>query len=334
MKLYIKNTACISSLEVVPSKKGFELRKPEQNDSKKSYVIEPNYKDLLSFNIIRRSARYVKLGLFTALQCLKDSNKELEGIMVGTGVGSFSYTEKFIMEMNTKKEEMLSPNLFLQSMSSLLSGYISILTKCNGYNVTYVNRGISFENALMDARSHFTENNDGPYLVGAADEITDNYAHIVEKTGYLQTKQNQEQCHGLGEGAAFMLVSANGNDGDIAISGIKMLFEASPEEIDTSISDILEENQLQEDDIDLILTTKAIQNYLKLAQKTPCLFYKEHIGEFPTATAFAVWLSEKILSTQHIPSLFNIGTLDGKELKRILIVNEYRDNASILLISA
>ncbi len=332
MKLYIKNSACISSLGIQQNENSFELETISQEDPKKRYVIEPDYKEFLSFNVIRRSARYVKVGLFTALKCMQNIEHTLGGIIVGTGVGSFSYTEKFLDEMNAKNEEKLSPNLFLQSMNSLLSGYISILTKCTGYNLTYVNRGISFESALLDAQAQFLEDRSRYLLVGAADEITDNYVDIVHKTGYLNSSE-KNTLPALGEGAAFMLLSAEGRKGDIGIAAIRLFFEATPEDINTGIEEVLEEANCTYRDVDLLLTTREIQQFLTVGEKISCLFYKDYIGEYPTATSFAVWLAEKIVATKHVPEIFGKRFGTKKEFRNILIVNQYKKNASILLVS-
>jgi len=328
-KLYIKNTACISSLEIVQSNDTFELMDTSSANYKDRFVIEPNYRDFLGSSIIRRGAKYMKNGLYTALKCLEEFNNEVKGIIVGTGVGSFLYTEKFLLEMIDKNEENLSPNTFLQSMSSTISGNIAILTKCNGYNMTYVNRGISFENALVDAGLHCNKDNSQLMLVGATDEVTESYSKFVRETNYLSTS-NKETELGLGEGATFMLVSGEGEEGNVCIKAVEVLFMPSPEEINNRVKHVLDKNDVT---IDLVLTTRNIQSILKHVDKVPCIFYKDYVGEYPTVSSFAVWVSEKILSTQHIPQIFKTNVKKDQTLRNILIINQYKNNTSILLVS-
>ena len=187
MKLYIKKTACISALEINESSGRFELSKvTPDNPDKIIYVQKPNYRELLSTNIIRRASRNVIMGLFAALKCLEDFKFDIDAVIVGNGLGGLVQSESFLLEMANENEQNLSPNPFFQSLHSSLSGNIAIAIRCSSYNMTYVNRGSSFESALIDAKMHILENNNQSILVGASDEITSNYADIVYRTNYLK----------------------------------------------------------------------------------------------------------------------------------------------------
>ena len=145
----------------------------------------------------------------------------------------------------------------------------------------------------------------------------------------------------MGEGATFMVISGkDSNENHAYIGAIEVLYKSTKIDIKVSIDKILNENDLHYHDIDLILSgynsstsfTHSL-NLQSFKKDVPCIFYKNYIGEYPTSTSFAIWLSEKILSTQYIPKLFNIKRNTGEYINNILIVNQYKDNTSILLIS-
>jgi 3-oxoacyl-(acyl-carrier-protein) synthase len=138
MKLYIKSTACVSPLEITQTDESFEFSIPELTAAENLHVVNPNYKELLSLNSIRRISKFNKIGVFAALKCIENFTDPIDGIIVGTGIGGFQNTEKFILDMDDSLEKNLSPNPFFQSLHSSLSGNIAIATKCDAYNTTYV----------------------------------------------------------------------------------------------------------------------------------------------------------------------------------------------------
>lgn len=339
MKLYIKSTACISPLEIETTSNIFELKKSSISSAKRFLAIEPNYKDYLNFNIIRRVSKFTKMGLFSALKCLDALEVTLNAILVGTGIGGFKNTEVFLTNMIDDKESNLSPNAFFQSLHSSLSGNIAILLKSNAYNITYVNRGTSFESTLYDAQMHITENMSHHILVGASDEASEDYAKIVHKVNYLQQPKEQADIV-VGEGASFMVLSGKGTKDNVAICGVETLFRASISDTANSIKAMLYKNNMISTNIDIIVSghnnLKEIIAYEEANfdfKNTPIISYKKFIGEYPSSTAFAVWLSEKIIVSQHIPKLFNSKSPHKNKLINILVVNQYKSNTSLILIS-
>lgn len=326
MKLYILNTACIAPLEIYESETKVEIKQIENIISTKLQVVDPVYKERLNLNVIRRVAKFTKMGLFSALVCLDE--KVPDAVIVGTGIGGFFHSEKFLLEMVNRNEENLSPNAFLQSLHSSLSGNIAMITKCTGYNITYSNRGISFESTIIDAMLHLREDPSQQILIGASDEITDNYAEIIKKTNYTN---NTAQIPS--EGAAFMLLSGEGNVSQAYIRNIKVLFRAKTIEIEQTIQSIFEENKLTIEDINVVLADENIFSQLMLLQNSTFIFYKNYVGDYSTSSAFAVWLAEKILKTQCIPALFEKEEVDETIYRNVLIINQFKSNTSIILIS-
>ncbi|MDC3388611.1 beta-ketoacyl synthase chain length factor, partial [Flavobacteriaceae bacterium] len=250
MKLYIKSTACVSPLEITETDKSFEFSMPELTAAGNLHVVNPNYKELLSLNSIRRISKFNKIGVFAALKCVQNFTNPIDGIIVGTGIGGFQNTEKFILDMDDSLEKNLSPNPFFQSLHSSLSGNIAIATKCDAYNTTYVNKGTSFESALLDSMMMIQEDPIRNILIGTADEITDDYTKIANKVNYFQ----KEELPTLGEGAAFVLLSGTKTDHEACILGMKTLFMASKAEINEHIQHLLKENKIAVNAIDIVLS--------------------------------------------------------------------------------
>ncbi|NJK84751.1 MAG: beta-ketoacyl synthase chain length factor [Bacteroidales bacterium] len=99
----------------------------------------------------RRMSRIVKMGICSALKCLKESGVEVpDAIITGTGFGCIEDTEKFLGSIIQNEEKMLNPTPFIQSTHNTVGAAIALKIKCNNYNNTYVHRGFSFEHALLD----------------------------------------------------------------------------------------------------------------------------------------------------------------------------------------
>lgn len=327
MKLYIKNTACIAPVELSIWKNSFDLTQTNDTSLTKLQVVDPVYKERLSLNIIRRVAKYTKMGLYTALECL-ENKKTPSAIIVGTGIGGFLYSEKFLLDMVNSDEKNLSPNSFFQSLHSSLSGMISITTKCYGYNITYVNRGTSFETTIVDAMVKLKEDASQQILIGASDEITENYAKIIKDTAYLNDSSLVP-----GEGAAFMLVSGEGMAGEAYIRSMQTIFKADATKTQNSINELLEKQGLKIEDLSLVIADQQAFSEVEVLQETPSIFYKKYIGEYPTTAAFAVWLADKIVTKQHIPVLFETQTDSERPYNNVLILNRFKNDTSIILIS-
>ncbi len=64
-------------------------------------------------------------------------------------------------------------------------------------------------------------------------------------------------------------------------------------------------------------------------------FYKHLCGEYHTSSSFALWLSAMIIRYQKIPEIIEISNKPTKEIKNILIYNQYRNvNHCLILVSS
>ena len=113
-------------------------------------------------------------------------------------------------------------------------------------------------------------------------------------------------------------------------------------EVELEIESFLKEQSLTSTDIDLVIAGKngdagddAIYGQLKenVFKDNALANYKHLSGEYPTSTAFALWLSASIIKTQSLPEI--LGATSPKKIKRILIYNHYNNiHHSLMLLSA
>ena len=199
----------------------------------------------------------------------------------------------------------------------------------------------SFENAIVESQL-LIENSQGPVLVGAIDEITDDRQTILSRFG-IYKKNAKAEGNIAGEGAAFFLMDSVPGDNPLAIlKGVQTLYKPENNEaLQQAILEFLQANSLGISEVDLVLTAHnnnkkqdaADDELLKTVfQNNHCFPYKSLCGDFPTASGFALWFGVQLLKVQKPPVW-----MEGYKfpLKNILIHNHSgNDHHSLLLISA
>ena len=254
--------------------------------------------------------------------------------------------------MAEQNEEMLTPTAFIQSTHNTIGAQVALLLQCHNYNNTFVHRGFSFESALLDAMMLLEEDAAATVLAGAADEIT-GYSHaLLSRFGLYKTASGSNTdlfSHPskgtiAGEGAAFFLLTkqASGND-YAALDALHTFYKpVNNSEIETQILRFLKEQSLTPADIDLVITgrngdTASDRIYQALVNTvfttTAIAHYKQLCGEYPTSTAFALWLAASILKQGSLPAV--LGVQAPPKLQRILIYNHYQNiHHSLMVVSA
>ena len=100
-------------------------------------------------------------------------------------------------------------------------------------------------------------------------------------------------------------------------------------EIEHKIITFLTLHELQIDDIDVVITgkngdLKNDQVYTKLnlslLRNSALANYKHLCGEYPTSSAFALWLASNILKKQEVPPLVKERKIKNSPPKTILIL--------------
>jgi 3-oxoacyl-[acyl-carrier-protein] synthase II len=288
-------------------------------------AIEPDYTKYIDAKLIRRMSRIIKMGVAAAMDCLDGAaGKRLvpDAIVTGTAYGCLEDTVTFLRRMVENKEEMLTPTAFIQSTHNTVGAQIALMLQCHAYNNTFVHRGFSFESAVLDAQMLLEEGQANNVLVGGVDEITDTSHQILERFGLFKDRMD-------GEGAVFFLLSKE--PGGLArLDGMDTFYKPdSQEELEKHIQDFLARMKVSVSGIDLIL----LGNKGSYPEDTPYGLinspafkgvetenFKRLCGEYPTASAFALWLA-----TMKIQS----------GLKRILIYNQAQQtHHSLYLVSA
>ncbi|WP_413670637.1 beta-ketoacyl synthase chain length factor [Mucilaginibacter sp. Mucisp86] len=314
--------------------------------------IEPEYKTLIDPKLIRRMSRIIKMGVATGMDCLYQAGINApDAIITGTTYGCLEDTNTFLSKMVQQNEEALSPTPFIQSTHNTISAQIALLLQCHQYNNTFVNGGASFENALLDAMMLLYEGEASNVLVGGIDEITVNSHTILKRMGLYRSQpvSNFELLNTpgrgtmAGEGSAFFLLSREVSGNDWAkIEGVSSFYKPrNTAEIKQQISIFLQSQNTNIHEIDLVITgnngdLKNDAVYEQLLRydlaDAPVINYKALCGEYPTSSAFAMWLAAHEIKNgvcSFVPEA------DQTSLKKILIYNHYQNiHHSLILLSA
>lgn len=159
----------------------------------------------------RRMSRVIKSAVTTAVECIGGVEKidDMDAIITATGWGCLADSERFLRNLIEDKEQMLNPTPFIQSTFNTVGGQIALLRHNHCYNVTYVNRGHSFEDAVLDAMMRIADGESENLLVGAFDEQTLSQHRIMERMGLFK----HISC---GEGAVFAHITSTPNEKSIA----------------------------------------------------------------------------------------------------------------------
>jgi hypothetical protein len=313
-------------------------------------AIEPDYKAFIPPNSLRRMTHLLKMGSAAALKCLQNSHISVPGaIVTGTGRGSLQDTERFLKDIRQYEERALNPTPFIQSTYNAVNGMIAVQQQCTTYNNTFVHRGFSFENALLDSMMLLQEG--VPHtLTGAFDEISPEYFDIKSRVGHWKkelvgnARLYEQLTPGTiaGEGSAFFtLTGAASPQCYAAIKGLRMLYKPSTATLTAALQAFLQEQALSVHDIDLVLTGRnGDSNYEHYYThmdtcwpQAPQLPFKHLCGEYDTAGAFAVWLGAYMLKTQQVPEQwFPMARRFPSQLKHILLYNHFFGEQHVMVL--
>jgi len=351
-KIYINGTGIISPQKTFDNNQF--LDEISSLETIRLKCIDPNYKEFVAGDMIRRMSRIIKMGVAASKICLKDAECEMpDAIITGTGLGCIEDTEKFLSSMILNKEEFLTPTSFIQSTHNTVGAQIALLLKCHNYNFTYVHRGISFESALIDSMIRINGGKALNILVGGADELTTNSFNIMQRLGFWKRKPVnnlhllEDQTRGTiaGEGSAFFLLSSTLKESSYGeIKDVETFI--NPEGfagVQNMIKDFLVRNDMIQTDIDLLITgmsgdpsSDRIFHEVSdiLFQQSGKAYFKHLCGEYHTSVTFALWMAAMILRYKRVPEVIQLGKHPEKDISQILIYNHYRNiNHSLILVS-
>ena len=338
MAIYINGIGLISPQETRDNAVFLEEVKAFEGDYFK--IAEPPYKEYIAPRELRRMSKIIRNGIVSAKIALNDSGLENpEAILTGTGLGCAVDTEKFLMAMSENKETLLTPTSFIQSTHNTLGGGIAIGLGCHNYNMTYVNRGFSFESALLDAQLMMDGQEIQNALVGGFDEMTDNHSKLLKTMAHY----DKENGAVAGQGSGFFVLEKSASDKTYAeLKELKTIYKPEESTIETEVEDLLKTHAVDKPDCVVLMGFNGVEaeqkKYEKL-QKTvfenSCIAqYKNLCGEYYTSSAFGFWLAAQILKKQQIPESVLVSGSIPQDIKHVLIYNQFLGNEhSLILLS-
>jgi len=352
MKAYIRSAVSISPQKTFAAAPF--LNEVAAYHTTRLSCIEPDYNEAIGAKLIRRMSRIIKMSVASALACLKDAGLSQPGaIITGTAYGCLEDTGTFLTSMVEFGEEPISPVAFVQSTHNTIGAQIALLLKCSCYNNTFVSGGASFENAVIDGMMLLNEGYSN-VLVGGMDEITDMSYAILSRSGLykrsplsnLDLFKTNSKGTIAGEGAAFFTLANAASQNDLAgVDAVSTFYK--PKDIAETVAHIksfLTAQAISGSDINLLITGKngdekgdEIYEYLQqsLFEAAPAITYKNLCGEYPTSSAFALWMGANIISNNNIPALFGLKSNPENKINKVLIYNHYNNiHHSLILISS
>ncbi|MGD0711903.1 MAG: beta-ketoacyl synthase chain length factor [Bacteroidales bacterium] len=345
--MFIKDLSCISPQYSYDL--GIFENKIKNNTGNKFIAIEPDYSNLIPSNLLRRMGKATRMGIGTGQQLLKKSHK-VEGIIIGTATGGLEDSMKFINQIELFQEGSLTPTNFIQSTPNSVAGLLSIMNDNSGYNATHVHNGLAFENALLDTKLHLEENEISSILTGNVDEISDWNFNIEYLAGYFKEEtvstesllSSNTKGTVCGEGSSMFIIDSSPANALCQIKDLAQFCNPTESEIIKNIKTFLNRNNLKQSDIQALVfglngdtrTDYWYNNvYNELFKDQGIFTFKNLVGEYPTASAFAVFLSTYIIRGYTQPDNV-ILKAPSKEIKNILIYNHYKGlQHSLILLS-
>jgi hypothetical protein len=349
MAAYINGISVISPQKTFLSR-GFPAEVMAYEDVQYLKCVEPLYRDFLDPMAARRMSRIVKMGVCSAKACLHESGIDMpDAIITGTGLGCIEDTEKFLSAIYTNEEKLLNPTPFIQSTHNTVAASIALAIRCQNYNITYTQRGFSFETAMQDAMMQLDGDPSLNILVGGLDELTSNSYAITRRLGLWKSRpisnmsigQSKDRGSLPGEGIAFFLLGGSQKASTYAkLMSMKTFFTLDDQnDIEKQIGDFIIQNELHQQDIDLVLigingdsSTDGIYKNLNkgIFCRSSQAYFKHLCGEYDTAPAFALWLASVLLKEQQVPEAVIFNKIPVKNLNNILVYNHLRGMYHVL----
>jgi len=285
MPVYIYTSSAISTQDSFTGKEFLENLVPIEENKE---LTLPVYRDFIKPMLMRRMGKATKMSIACAFNCMRQLEIEQpEAIIVGTGLGALTDTEKFLTASTTTEERMLPPTAFIQSGHNTIAGQIALLLKNDGYNMTHVQREVSFEYSLLDAMLSVSEGKDN-VLLGAFDELTPKVLDLAERFELNPSIKNQ-----LSEGAAFFVC---GNDKSKATVEIKAIEILDFENLESTVSTFLKKNNVGESNVVKGFVGFNFQAKKEVNLPFETLCYTDYCGRYFASSSFGTHLAAKYLN--------------------------------------
>lgn len=341
--MFIVNSSCISP-QLSYDHRLLTLGKVEHLLGNQYEALEPPYKKMIPLNLLRRMDKSVRMGVGAGMTLLKQAEKDeklIEGIIIGSANGSIDKSISFLHQLVDYDEGTLTPSDFVQSTSNSISGTLALLGKVQGYNNTHVNNGLAFESALLDAFLQFETTEIERLILGGVDELSQSNFNVDEARGMYKSA---EQTHSenllrsnsygtvAGEGAAlFVLEREYSTDAKARIVDVDQFSFPDFDAVIERTEAFLARNGMAPHDIDVLfmgyngdVRMDLFYEHFRqtLFETTGVYTYKNLVGEYYTASSFALWMAANLLGGQTMPRR-SIWRPVPRRAKRVLIYNHY-----------
>jgi len=302
-------------------------------------AVEPTYA-MIPNSQLRRMGKSNRMATGAAMPLLE--KWKTDGIIIGTTDGGMEDCHRFLNQIIQFEEGTLTPTGFVQGSPSSPAGGLALMSSNSGYNNTHSNKGVSFENCLMDADLLFIEGRAKSLMVGCVEEISQAQYRIETLAGYI--KKDEVSTDKLfisktagavnGEGASMFVVEVENDNAVAEILDSDMISFPTLEDLTDKTTLLLERNGLMVSDIDALMlgySGDANSDHWyddfasQLFPETGIIAFKNLFGETPSASAFATWFAANLVSGKPVPQLAVQKPISGK-LKTILIYNHYQGN--------
>ena len=300
-------------------------------------AIEPGYKNIPA-GVLRRMGKIVRMGTGAAMQILNQTSKP-DGIIIGTSNGGKEDCIRFLNQIVDYDEGVLSPLNFVQSTPNAVAAQIGLLTENHGYNISHLQLGLAFENAIIDTDLLLEENPANQYLLGAVDDLAS--YNFEKKTGWYKDEpvstddwyDKNSAGTVAGEGAAMFLASTQSKGSLAQLVAVDSLQHLDENILKLKLRQFIQVNLPKGEKIDLLLSGENGDNRLKkyyqvceslIDSDVAIARFKHLSGEYPTATALALWLCCTVFKDRKAPDHLFKRKGVSKEFKHILIYNNYQ----------
>lgn len=281
--------------------RGFSAELKPLNQLAEPVVID--WSEFIPRPQLRRMSPILKSSIACAMDCKSQWDVEWEGIIVGTGLGCIMDTEKFLDATNAvSPESLIPPTSFIQSTHNTVAGQISILTKNHAYNMTHAHRFFSFENTMLDAKN-LLQSGKSNLLVGVGEETIPLLSDLAQLSGW----QKEREITGA---AAFFTVSSDQKRADVQVKHLAVQYNVD------NLSEFLQRSEVVLSEIDWVLD--ASLDGIDLPSETKSLRLVEVFG--------------CNLSLSGLGMATGVDAIVTKGLKKVLVLNRYQQNYSLILL--
>jgi 3-oxoacyl-(acyl-carrier-protein) synthase len=336
VSMYISDLRCISPQKTFDG--GLFTEGAIVHSGSQYWAEEPSYAGTIPNGLLRRMGKSVRLATGAAMPLL--TVHAVDGIIIGSTDGGMEDCHRFLNQVIEYNEGTLTPTTFVQGSPSAVAGGLALMAKNSGYNNTHSNKGVSFENGLMDAWLLMQEGAVKSMLVGCVEEISPAQYRIETLAGYI--KQDEIRADELfdslsagavnGEGAAMFVLQDSSEHAMAEIVDFDMISFPTLEDLQAKATQMLERNGLTAADVDAVMMglsgdANSDHWYRDFADaafpESGRLSFKNLFGESPSASAFATWYAAHLLRGASPIAMTELRR-SAKSLRTILIHNHYQ----------